>query len=170
MRKVSSILHFIDSLNDWLGKIFSFIIVVMISIMMYEVIIRYVFNNPTKWASEITGYIFGAHFMLGGAFVLLYQAHINMDALYSRFSLRGKAILDVVTFPLFLFLAMVLVWNGWEFFTHSLGLREHSVTMAEIPYYPFKLMIPLGGFLLLLQGLAKFTRDLTTAIRGKQIL
>lgn len=170
MRKVSSVIHFIDILNDRLGKIFSFIIVVMIGIMMWEVTLRYVFTAPTKWASEMTGYIFGAHFMLGGAFVLLYGAHINMDALYSRFSLRGKAILDVITFPLFLFLAIVLVWNGWEFFTHSMALREHSVTMAEIPYYPFKLMIPLGGFLLLLQGLVKFTRDLTTAIRGKQIL
>ena len=170
MRKLSAVVHFIDSLNDRLGKIFSFLIVVMMGIMMWEVVLRYVFTAPTKWASEMTGYVYGAHFILGGAYVLLHRAHISMDAVYARLSLRVKAILDVITFPLFLFLAIILVWKGWILFSNSFALLEHSVTMAEIPYYPFKLMIPVGGFLLLIQGLAKFTRDLTTAIRGEQVL
>lgn len=169
MRKVSSVLHFIDSLNDWLGKIFSFIIVVMIGVMIMEVVVRYVFDAPTKWAVEMSGLIYGAHFMLGAAYALLYGAHISMDAVYSRFSLRTRAIMDLITFPLFLVVAIVLVWYGWELFSHSLRYLEHSV-FAEIPFYPFKLLIPVGGFLLLLQGLAKFTRDLAIAIKGERVL
>ena len=169
MRKVSRILHFIDSLNDWLGKIFSFIIVVMIGVMMYEIIVRYVVGTPTKWAVEMTGLIFGAHFMLGTAYVLLHRGHVNMDAIYSRCSLRTRAIMDTITFPLFLLVAIVLVWHGWELFSHSLRYLECS-TFAQIPFYPFKVTIPIGASLLLLQGLAKFTRDLDIAIRGERVI
>lgn len=169
MRKISSVLHVIDTINDRLGKIFSFIIVVMIGIMLYNIVVTYVFRAPTKWAVEMTGLIFGAHFILGGAFVLVYRGHISMDAVYSRLSVRTRAILDVITFPLFLGFCGILVWYGWRLFSHSLEYLEHSV-FAELPFYPFKLLIPIGGFLLLLQGLAKFIRDLATAIRGERVL
>jgi len=169
MRKLSSVLHVIDTINDRLGKIFSFIIVVMIGVMLWDIFVTYVFRAPTKWAVELTGLIFGTHFILGGAFVLLHRGHISMDVVYSRLSVRTRAILDVITFSLFLSFCCVLVWHGWELFSYSLKYLEHSV-FAEIPFYPFKVMIPIGGSLLLLQGLAKFIRDLTIVIRGEQII
>jgi len=86
-----------------------------------------------------------------------------------RFSARGKAIADIITFALFImFCGMMLAYGGslaWE----SLSRFEHSQSAWNPPLYPMKLMIPTGAFLLLLQGIAKLVRDIVTVVTGEKI-
>ncbi len=155
-----------NSINQWVGKITSYLVLVMTAIIIYEIFARYLFNRPTVWVHETSSFIFGVSIMLGGGYTFIYRTHVNVDILYNRFSPRGKAILDLITSVLFFSFALVLVWMGGAFAWNSLKALETSSTTWGPPIYPIKLTIPIGGALLLLQGLSKFIRDLSIAIKG----
>lgn len=160
-------LAWIDTLSDRIGHLVAFLIPLLAGVEVYEVVARYVFNAPTIWACELSSMLFGVFVLLGGAHALRRNGHVNMDIIYSRLTLRGKAWLDILTFPLFLAFIGVLIWKGWESAWRSILLLERDSTQWAPPLYPFKLMLPFGCLLLLLQGLAKLIRDIATLI-GKE--
>jgi TRAP-type mannitol/chloroaromatic compound transport system permease small subunit len=103
--------------------------------------------------------LFGTIIIIGGAYTLYHDGHVNMDVIYGRLSIRKKAFLDLVTsFFTFSFL-IILIWEGGETAWRSLINLERDSTQWAPPIYPIKLMLPLGAFLLFLQVLAKFIRD-----------
>ncbi len=168
MEKLQKVLHLIDAANEWTGRVFSFLIIFMTAAIMWEVVVRYGFNSPTIWVHETSGFLFGAYILLGGGYTLLYQDHVNMDIVYKKWPLRTKAIADLITSFLFFSFSVVLVWKGAEMAWESLKVLEVSSTPFAPPLYPVKLTIPIGAFLLLLQGSAKFARDLITAFTGRE--
>jgi len=168
MGKVKRLLELIDNLNEWVGRIIAPLSLVMIAVIVCEVLLRYIFNNPTIWAHETAAMLFGAYFILGGGYALRHRAHVNMDVIYDRLSLRGKGILDVVTSPLFFIFCGLLLWEGGQMFWNALQIGERTSSYWKPLTYPVKLMIPLGASLILLQGSAKLIRDLHIAITGKE--
>jgi len=120
---------------------------------------RYGFNNPTVFAHETSVFLYGTTGMLAGAWVLRHGGHVKMDAIYGRLPLRTRAIMDLVTAPLFFLLVVVVLWTGWDMAYFSVKMNEHTQTPWGPPYYPLKLAIPLSALLILFQGLAKFIRD-----------
>ena len=169
MRQVRRFLALVDNLNDQVGKIVSMLIIFMVLILVYEVVLRYIFNSPTLWAHETSEYFFGVHFFLGGAYALRHAAHVNVEVIYSRFSPRVRAILDIITSVFFFLICAVLLWKGGAMAWTSLMKLEHTNTVWAPPLYPLKMMVPIGAFLILLQGLAKFIRDFHIAITRKEI-
>ena len=159
-------LALIDSLSDHAGRLVAYLIPILALVEVYEVVARYVCDAPTIWASELSAMLFGVFILIGGADTLRQGGHVNMDILYSRFSPRGRAALDIVTFLLFLVFIGVLLWKGWETAWRSLKLLEHDSTEWGPPLYPFKLMLPLGALLILLQGVAKLVRDIRVLRKG----
>lgn len=168
-KRLIKALRFVDSLNERVGKIVSFLIPVLAIIEVYEVILRYGFNNPTIWAYEFSAMLFGTFILLGGAYTLQMGSHVNMDILYNLLSKRGRAVLDMVTFFIFLAFIGVMFWKGWESAWWSLKTFEHDSTIWGPPIYPFKLMVPIGALLLLLQGFSKFIQDAFIAIKGEAL-
>lgn len=166
---LNAILDVIDKINDWVGKILSLGVLCMFVMVFIEVIRRYFFNSPTVWGNELTQMIFGMYVVLCGGYILMLGGHVNVDILYSRFSTKGKAVADIITFSLFLmFCGMMLIYGSslaWE----SLSRFEHSQSAWNPPLYPVKLMIPLGAFLLLLQGIAKLIRDISILVTAKEL-
>ncbi len=153
-------LDFIDRLSEWSGKATSFLVIVMSVIIGFEVVARYIFRSPTLWAHEVSAMVFGTYIILGGAYTLLAKGHVNVDICYGRFSTRGKALLDVLTFTIFALFCFALVWKGWEIGLKSLKFQERSGSVWNPPVYHMKIIIAAGCSLLLLQGVSKFVRDL----------
>lgn len=168
MKILGRVLHAIDTMSLWTGKVPSFLIYALIGVIVYSVIMRYAFHNPLNWAIELSCFVCGTFWIMAGAYALVTKAHIRVDILYVRLSLRGKAIMDVITFPLFILFITILVWKGIDFFLWSLSHQEHSASMWGPPIYPLKIIIPVAAFLVGLQGLADFIRNLITAITGKR--
>ena len=159
----------IDALSRGTGRVISYFVPLMMLILVYEVVLRYVFNEPTKWAHETANFMFGSYFILLGGYALYWGAHISMDLLYGRWSPRRKAIVDVFTYLLFFFFIGALFWLGGEYGWEAFLRLEHSRTAWGPPIWPFKMMIPVGALLFLLAGVAKLIRDLNLAIRGKEL-
>ena len=169
MRKLIAVLKFIDALNDWVGRVLAFGVLIMSVLVLSEIIRRYFFNAPTVWGTELTQMTFGAYVVLSGGYLLRWGGHVNVDILYSRFSVKGKAVLDIITFSLFLLFCGMMLWYGGSLAWESLSIWEHSNSAWHPPIYPVKMMIPIGAFLLLLQGIAKLIRDILTLFPGTEV-
>lgn len=168
MKTLKRILSWVDSINEWTAKATSWLIGVLIVATTYEVVMRYAFQRPTTWSFELNYLVFGAYFMLIGAYTHARKGHVNVDILHARLSPRGKAIADLVTFPVFFLFVGVMIYKGFGFARDSWEFRETLSSAWAPPVYPFKTVIPIAAFLLFLQGIAKFIRDLHTLLTGKE--
>lgn len=166
MRIVFAILSFIDALNDWLGKILALFVLLLFALVMKEVIGRYFFNAPSVWGQELTQLLFGTYVFLSGGHVLRWGGHVNVDLVYNKFNIRTRALIDITTSALFFLFCGMLLYYGGQLAWESISYWEHSVSAWGPPIWPFKLMIPVGAGLLLLQGIAKLVRDIYILVTG----
>lgn len=160
-------LQFIDAISQWVAKVACWLIIVMMVITVYEVVTRYVLENPSHWPYELAGLLLGPLWLLGGAYVLLVGGHVNLDLLHRRLPRRGQAIIDLVTYSLFFLYCTLILLGGWDYFWLAFTRHAHSRTIWGPPLAPFWLMIPIGAGLILLAGIAKYIRNLYIAITGR---
>jgi TRAP-type mannitol/chloroaromatic compound transport system permease small subunit len=158
----------VDRINEQTGKTVSYLVIILTAVVLYEIFVRYLLNSPTIWAHETSQMIYGAYVILLGGHVLHRRGHVNVDILYNRFTPRTRAVIDLFTWLLFFYFCGLILVKGWEMAWDSFLVRETEPTSFAPPVYPIKMMIPLGALLILLQGLAKFIRDLSLAITGKE--
>jgi len=159
----------IDTLNDRAGKVLSFLMLGLILAIVFEVVARYVFDAPTAWAPETAQYLFGTYAVMLGAYTHRHRVHINVDIFYNRLPLRARAILDLCTSMFFFFFCGVILWLGIGFAAESMQIWERSGTALAPPIWQIKLMIPLAAFLLIIQEVAIFVRNLVIATKGKEL-
>jgi len=157
---MTRILYFIDSLSAWTGKAFAWCIVILTFSTVYEVFVRYVLNAPTTWAFDMSVQMYGALFMMAGAYTLSQGAHVRGDVLYRLLSNKTQAKIDLVLYILFLGPgAAALIYYGYHFAADSWFYKEVSWSSpARIQIYFFKTLIPISGTLLFLQGVAESVR------------
>ena len=168
MKIINFILHGIDTINDWVGKIFRWTLVVLAIVMCYEVFARYVFNKPTIWAFEVSTGLFATSFMMCGAYGLLWKTHVIIDILYDKLSLRGKAIMDLFTHAIFFYPFLITVlYIGTNWAAKSWAIKETGWSTFQMPVYLIKTTIPLFAFFCLLQGTATVIRAILNLVTGK---
>ncbi|MCR0983558.1 TRAP transporter small permease subunit [Roseomonas populi] len=150
----------IDRLSTLVGQAFAWCIVGLTFVVTYEVVARYAFRAPTTWAYDATYMLYGALFMMAGAYALSRNGHVRGDFLYRMMPPRRQATLDLVLYILFFFPAIfAFMVAGWHFFEESWRQNERSMFSPTGPViWPFKFLIPLVGLLLLLQGMVEVVR------------
>src|SRR3989337_1282305 len=157
---MASLLLFIDSLSTWVGKAFSWLILVLTFGVSYEVFVRYVLNAPTTWAFDVSYITYGALFLMTGAYALSRNGHVRGDVLYRFWRPRVQASTDLALYIIF-FLPAVLafMYSGWGYAAMSVRFKEVSIfSPAGVPVFPLKVLIPITGVFLLLQGIAEIIR------------
>ena len=152
----------IDKINRWIGKMVSIFVLLIMSITLLEVVLRYGFNRPTMWVHETSQQIFAIAFLLGSAYTLQEGGHVRVDILYRRLSTKGRAILEIVTSILYFLFNGVLLWKGGEMAYESVMMLEKTQTPWEPYVFHVILAIPIAAALMLLQGIVDFIRNLKT--------
>lgn len=152
--------HAIEGLSLWVGRAFGWCILILTLSVSYEVFVRYVLNSPTVWAFDMMIQMYGALFLMCGAYALAQDTHVRADVVYRLFPVKVQAGLDFVLYFLFFFPGIAaLVWYGYEIASDSWRYKEVSFNSpASIQIYFFKSLIPLSGALLMIQGLAELVR------------
>ena len=150
----------IEGLSVWVGRAFGWCILILTFSVTYEVFVRYVLNAPTVWAFDVMIQMYGALFLMAGPYALAQDAHVRGDVVYRLFSVKVQARIDFILYLIFFFPGILaLFWYGWEIASDSWRYKEVSWNSpARIQIYFFKTLIPLAGFLLILQGLAELVR------------
>jgi TRAP-type mannitol/chloroaromatic compound transport system permease small subunit len=153
------LLHTADHISTWVGKAFSWLIVALMLLVVAEVFKRYALNAPTAWIFDASNMIYGTLFMMCGAYTLSQDGHVRGDFFYGSAQPRTQASLDLVLYILFFIPGVIaLTWAGWTYAADSLAIREHTFNADPLPLYPFKAIIPLAGFTVLMQGVAEIVR------------
>jgi TRAP-type mannitol/chloroaromatic compound transport system permease small subunit len=155
--------NFLDNINEWAGRIFSWLVVPLAVVIIIEFITR-ALNVPTIWTFESSNFIFGAHFMLVAGYGLLYGSHVRIDLFTSRLSQKTQAVISIICY-LILFFPFMLVWlyYGWGYFYTSWSTLEKSVVSVWGPsLYPIKFVIPLSAIFLILQGFSEVIKSVVT--------
>lgn len=157
---VQSILHTIDGISTWVGKLFSWLMIVLMIVVCVEVFKRYFLNAPTAWIFDAENMLYGTCFMMCGAYTLAQNAHVRGDFLYSSMRPRTQAGLDLVLYIVFFIPGIAaLIYSGWIFAAESWSINEHSTVTADgPPVWQFKLMIPFAGIMVMIQGVAEIIR------------
>lgn len=172
MNILKSIVKGIDWLAEWSGLTIRWLAIIIMFTMTFEVIMRYVFNNPTAWSYDTTIMMGGAFFLISAPYVLLHRGHIRIDLLYSRYSLRMQKIVDLIFMVLFLFTSLaVFTQQAWHFAFWSLEVGEISqFGYWEPTMTPFRFAVAIGFSLLSLESVSWFIRELYAAITGRELV
>jgi TRAP-type mannitol/chloroaromatic compound transport system permease small subunit len=157
---IRGVIRQIDLLNKSVGHAFAWCIVILTLGVSYEVFVRYVLRDPTSWAFDLSYILYGALFLMSGAYTLSRGGHVRADIFYRRWPVRVQATLELVLYILFFFPGVLaLMIAGWGYGTEAYAIKEVSVNSpVGVPVWPLKMLIPVAGTLLALQGLAEVLR------------
>ncbi|MBF8178083.1 MAG: TRAP transporter small permease subunit [Burkholderiaceae bacterium] len=166
---MQNLLFFIDKVSSWVGQLFSWLIVILTFLISWEVFARYALNSPNPWSFDLMIMAYGTAFMMAGAYTLAKNGHVRGDVLYGFFPPRLQAGLDLTLYFVFFIPGVIaLVWAGYTYAAESLAIKEHSTLTANgPPLYPFKMVIPISGVLLLMQGVVEIIRCIICLKEGE---
>ena len=159
-----------DTISEWSAKTTSWLVLFLTLMTGYEIIMRYVFNAPTKWVFDLSYMLGGTFFVLGQGYTLLQNKHVRIDIFYSRLSDRGKAFLNCFFYLIFFFpLWIVLLYLLIPYVYESWKVGERSMQGYWMPIlYPFKTVMPVAVLILILQAIAEFIRCIITIVKGNE--
>jgi TRAP-type mannitol/chloroaromatic compound transport system permease small subunit len=165
---MQKLLLLVDKLSTRVGHAFSWLIIVMAGLIVWEVFYRYVMNRPHAWVFDAQIMMYGTLFMMCGAYTLAASGHVRGDVLYGFFRPRTQAAIDLVLYIVFFLPGIVaLTWAGWTFAHEAMAIREQTFSAEPLPLYPFKFVIPFAGGLLLLQGIVEIARCVLCLRQGE---
>jgi len=158
--KMQSLLHGIDQLSKSVGHAFAWCVIVLILGTSYEVFVRYVLNDPTSWAFDMSYILYGGMFLMSGAYALSRGAHVRGDIFYRLMPKRVQASVELILFIIFFYPGVIaLMYSGWGYAMDSTRIHEVSVNSPiGVPIWQLKLIIPAAGGLLAIQGIAEILR------------
>lgn len=163
----------IDRINEGVGRLSGWLMLVMVLIGAYNAIVRYAsrwlgLNLSSNIYIELQWYLFSMVFLFGVGYAMKHRAHVRVDVIYSRLSTKARAWVDLLGTLLFLFpVCAAMLWVSWPWVINSWSVMEGSPDPGGLPRYPLKSVLLLSFVLLLLQGIAGLIRSVAT-IRGQQ--
>lgn len=157
---MKGVLKIIDTISDRAGKTVSYITLIYTFLVVFEVVMRYIFNRPTLWSAELTYYLFGIQWLIGGGYDVLYDKHIKVDIIAEKFSKRKRAMADIFGALFFFLFIGAMFYHSIILGIEDMLIGKRSFSIWGPPIWPVELCIALGAFILLLQGFAKLVRDI----------
>ena len=152
----------IDRFTERSGLVFAWLMAPLLAVVVWEVVARYAFEAPTRWAYETIYALCAAMFMLGAAYALRVGAHIRTDFLWEKWSPRTRSAIESVAYLICFFpgIGLFLV-SGLEATWDSLLMDERSADTSWFPpLWPLKALVPASALLLLLQGISELLKSL----------
>lgn len=149
----------IDHLNERLGRIANWLVLVACIVSAGNAMSRYAFDLSSNAWLEVQWYMFAALVMLGASYTLKRNEHVRVDIVFLNLSERGQIWVDILGGVFFLLPACILfAWLSWPFFYQSFLIQEASGNAGGLIRWPVKMLLPLGFGLLALQGISEIVK------------
>ena len=161
----------IDRLSEWCGKITYGLVLLMITLGVWNVIGRYLGkiigeNLTSNSFLELQWYIFDLIFFLGASYALKHNSHVRVDVFYKDFSPKIKALVNILGVIFFLIpFCAVIIYFSWQYVINSWDIWEISPDDGGLPRYPIKTMIIVSPVFLILQGIAEVIKNIDFLIK-----
>ena len=149
----------IDAVNERVGKTVYWLILAAVLVSAGNAIVRYSLDRSSNAWLELQWYMFSAVFILCSGYTLLRNEHIRIDIIVSRFPKRVQIWIDIVGGLVCLLpMTLIIMALSWPIFTDSFARNEVSPNAGGLIQWPFKLIVPVGFFLLALQGVSEIVK------------
>jgi TRAP-type mannitol/chloroaromatic compound transport system permease small subunit len=160
----------IDRFTERVGGIVSYLSVVLIVVITYEVGARYIFNAPTIWSYDLSYMIGGGFWVLAAAYAILHNTNVRVDVLYVRLKRKRQLLLDTVLTVLFFFPMWIVILRGSVIHTWTaIVLNERSSIGHWAPsMIPFRLVGLAAVILILIQGVSWFVTNIHALKSGEE--
>jgi len=159
MQALLKLARMIDAVNERIGKLIVWLVLISVLISAGNAVMRKAFDLSSNAFLEIQWYLFSAIFLLGASWTLLRNEHIRIDVISGRLSSRAQNWIDVFGIVFFLLpMAAIIMWLSWPVFTLAYTSGEMSSNPGGLIRWPVRLLVPVGFFLLLLQGLSELVK------------
>lgn len=153
------LIRWIDQINEVVGRLVSFVAVLFAALIIFDVIMRYVFNAPTRWGFDVTKQLYGFYFIMLGGYALRHKAHVRVDLLIEIMSPTVRRWVEILGYPIFFFpFAWVFLTKSYAFALRSWHQGELTYGSVQLPVYPLKIAMAVAALLLMLQGIAEFLK------------
>ena len=170
VRKIRVLVNCIDAISEWSGRIFSWFVVAIISLSLFEVFTRRFLGKPTIWTHEIISYLFCGAVLVTIGYTMKHKAHANVDILYEKLSPKTQAIWDLIAYALFLVIfAIVILYEGTRFAAISWSMMERTPSAFNFYIFPAKTMLPIGFFLVALQMISDIVKNIVFLAKGESL-
>lgn len=166
MRMLLRLSGTIDAVNERIGRLISWLVLIMVLLGVYNAVTRKLSQTIGMDLSsnayiEAQWYMFSLVFLWGAGYALKHQAHVRVDILYSRVSERTKAWIDIIGTCLFLFpLSVLIVWVSYSYAADSWLALEVSPDPGGLPRYLIKSAIPIAFVMLIIQGISELIKQI----------
>lgn len=151
-------------------NILLFIGVAMLLIMMFlgagDVLGRYLFNNPIKGALEVSQLMMAGVALLCWGYTQAIKGHINIEILLVRYPARVQSVINFISLILTIIIFGLITWQSTLIAMETLK-QNRMLENIPLPLFPFKLMVPVGAFVLCLESIIQVIHLIFGVKRGK---
>lgn len=156
----------IDSVNAFVGKAISWLLLAAILISAINAAMRKAFSLSSNAWLESQWYLFSAVFLIAAGYTLLSNEHVKVDLLYGRLSRKGQLWIDILGTIFFLLpFCLVTVYLSWPVFLQKFASGEVSNNTGGLVQWPAWVLIPIGFGLLAVQGISELIKRIAI-LRG----
>lgn len=159
MNALLKLSQLIDSITEFVGKSIIWVVLVVTLISCGNAVMRYTINYSSNAFLEIQWYLFALIFLFGAGYTLKKNEHVRIDLIAGKFSKRGQAWIDIFGIIFFLMpMAIAIMWMSWPIFLLAFHNNEMSSNAGGLVVWPARLMVPIGFFLLVMQGVSELIK------------
>jgi TRAP-type mannitol/chloroaromatic compound transport system permease small subunit len=149
----------IDALNEQVGHLVYWLVLAAVVVSAGNAMMRYTFDMSSNAWLELQWYLFSAVFLLAAGYTLLHNEHVRIDVVYGHLPPRARAWIDLVGSVFFLLpMALIIMVLSWPIVVESIERNEYSSDAGGLLRWPVKILIPIGFFLLVLQGVSEIIK------------
>ena len=159
---IKQYVKFVDKINYRIGRITMFTIFLMVGVMFYSAITK-TFFRPALWTYEFSQFLMVAYFLVGGAYSIQLKGHVRMDLIYGNWSEKTKSLWDSVTSLVMIAYLVLLLYGSIDSTIYAISYGERSYSIWRPYMWPIKIIMTFGIFLMLLQAIAQFFKDISGA-------
>ena len=159
MRALLGLSTVIDVVNEKIGVVCNWLVVLACLVSGGNAMIRYAYDTSSNAWLEVQWYMFAVIVMFGASYTLKRNEHVRVDLLYMTLGRRGQLWIDILGTLFFLLpTCIILAWLSWPFFMQSFAVSEHSSNAGGLLRWPIKLVLPVGFLLVALQGVSELIK------------
>ncbi len=167
---IKTIIKIVDTVNEFAGAIANIFSYMLFAVVVVGVIFRKVFNHPFIWNFEASYMLYAALFLFGLGYTLKHKMHVTVDVFYTMAGPKTRFFLDLIGFLVFLIpFGFVSLKSTIIFAMQSWQILEHSQSTWAPPIYPFKTLMPIAFFLLIVQAIVELIKSYYKNIKGREI-
>jgi len=159
---------YVDAISIKVGRATMYLIFVMIGVLLLGALTRNVLHMPLSWTVEMAQFVITAYYIAGGAYSMILREHVRMDLVYEHLSEKNRARVDVVTTFFLVFYLVTLFIGSISSTVYAIEYGQRNFSQWNPSMIPIKIIMVAGIFLMILESIAVFFKDLAIA-KGSKI-